>query len=50
MYQTAENGADVLYHRAKFGGAGTLHTAMGAKLFLSVTLLERQEFVNAVSP
>jgi len=30
-FQNAQNGAELLYHHAKFGGAGTSHAARGAK-------------------
>jgi len=31
MFLTIQNGADLLYHRAKFSVAGTSHAARGAK-------------------
>jgi len=31
MFQTAQNWADLLYHHAKFGGAGNSYAANGAK-------------------
>jgi len=31
MSWSAQNGADLLYHHANFGGAGTSHATRGAK-------------------
>ena len=49
MFWTAQSVADLVYHRAKFGAAGTWHATRRAKslmffclfVFTSVTLLDR---------
>jgi len=55
MFSTAQNAADLLYHHAKFGEAGTTHATTRAKslmFFLFVFVRHafgKTEFVNAIS-
>ena len=55
MFETAQNGADLLYHHAKFGEAGTSHVARGAKSsmcfcwFFVRHTFGKTEYVNTIS-